>query len=167
MTQIRRRLTHGSLLVLWTLVTTPFGCGSDAHIEACEPENACSCGPGTERETSCSCTGGSSCEIEGDDIEFRCDGNAGCGMSCGNDCLITCPGTTTCDIEVGDDGVIECPGTATCNVVCHGSCALSLAGAARAVLTCEDDAAACEMSGCQATDCGNGVFACRAECPAK
>ena len=90
------------------------GCGDDdppprssAHVEECEPANACSCGPGTERATACSCTGGSNCEIAGSNIEFQCDGNAACGMTCGANCLITCPGTTSCTVTTGNDGEIR------------------------------------------------------------
>lgn len=138
----------------------------DAEVEYCEPEGACSCMEGVERETACTCNGGSTCEIEGNSIEFQCQGNAGCGMSCGDDCLITCPGTTSCDIDVGNRAEINCPGTASCNVSCRGSCSLQMAGAARALLTCEDPDADCTMDGCRAEDCGDGVFACGMDCPA-
>src|SRR5215210_6063006 len=95
-------------------------CGDEADVEACEPESACSCTDGTERDTACVCAGGATCTISGDSIEFTCDGNADCNLVCGSDCLITCPGTTTCTVDVGDGGVVSCPGTSTCDVLCRG-----------------------------------------------
>ncbi|MFW6023353.1 MAG: hypothetical protein ACOC9O_01290, partial [Myxococcota bacterium] len=85
------------------------GCGNDdgAEVKECMPEDACTCTEGTERETQCSCTGGSTCTVDGDNIEFACDGNAACGLNCGDDCLITCPGTTSCTVSTGDEGVVE------------------------------------------------------------
>lgn len=137
----------------------------EAEIEECEPADACSCEAGVERETRCTCVGGSTCEIAGDSIEFQCEGNADCGMTCGDDCLLTCPGTTRCDVVTGSEAVIECPGTASCYVTCSGSCELNIAGAARGLLTCEDAEADCSFNGCEPTDCGEGVFACRVDCP--
>src|SRR5687767_7674887 len=49
-------------------------CGDEADVEACEPESACSCTDGTERDTACVCAGGATCTISGDNIEFSCDG---------------------------------------------------------------------------------------------
>ena len=164
-------LSRLSGMALFALCLLALSCGGKdrrgegATIEECEPANSCSCEPGVERDTLCRCSGGSECEIDGDGIEFQCDGNAGCGMTCGTDCLITCPGTTTCDVDVGNGAEISCPGTATCNVTCHGSCQLSMAGAARSVLICNDAAADCQMGGCNPTDCGDGVFACGTSCP--
>jgi hypothetical protein len=150
------------------------GCGDDdppprssAHVEECEPVNACSCGPGTERATACSCTGGSSCEIAGSNIEFQCDGNAACGMTCGANCLVTCPGTTSCTVTTGNDGEIRCPGTASCDITCLGDCTVNGAGNAEAIVHCEgaDDGAVCTIEGCTPEDCGDDVFACGAACP--
>jgi len=145
------------------------GCGGGANVEECEPEGSCSCEPGTERATSCSCTGGSNCSISGDDIEFQCDGNAGCGLDCGTNCLVTCPGTTSCNVEVDDEAVVRCPGTAECTVTCSGSCTLEMAGNATSLLTCEGEADGadtdCVMEGCTPTECGDGVYACGMDCP--
>lgn len=143
------------------------GGGSGAEVLECEPAGSCSCGPGTERPTACTCNGGSSCEIDGNDIEFQCQGNAACGMSCGTNCLITCPGTTSCTVEVEDDGIVSCPGTATCEVLCHGDCTVEMTGTAGSIVRCagEADGAACDITGCSATDCGDGVHACRMDCP--
>jgi hypothetical protein len=167
---MKARATSFTMWARAALLVSALGliaCGPDdgAEIEECDPPGACSCEPGTERETSCSCTGGSECVIEGDSIEFHCDGNAGCGMTCGTDCLITCPGTTSCDVVVDEAAVIDCPGTAECYVTCLGSCTLSMAGASRSTLICDDPAADCAMEGCSATDCGDGVFTCRSDCP--
>lgn len=148
------------------------GCGDDdgtgAAVVECMPEGACMCGPGNERPIACSCAGGSSCVLDGNEIEFQCQGNAGCGMSCGTDCLVTCPGTTQCTVEVGDRGIVSCPGTATCDIVCHGDCTVQMAGAARSTIRCEHEAdgAECVIEGCQPTDCGDGVWACGTACPA-
>jgi hypothetical protein len=111
--------------------------------------------------------GGSDCSIDGDNIEFQCEGNAACSLTCGDDCLITCPGTTTCTVDVGDDAEITCPGTASCDITCHGDCTVSIAGTASAIIRCvnEDDGAVCAASGCALTDCGGGVKACRSGCP--
>jgi hypothetical protein len=125
-------------------------CGDDhgdAEVHECSPEGACSCSEGTERDTACVCTGGSSCSVDGDNIEFACEGNADCSLSCGDDCLITCPGTTTCTVDVGEGAVIECPGTASCDVTCHGDCTVHVAGAATATVDCvnEADGAVCTV----------------------
>jgi hypothetical protein len=139
---------------------------ADGEVVACEPEGACDCREGEDRPTACTCQGGSTCRIDADHIEFDCEGNAGCELACGNDCLITCPGTTRCEVHVGDGAEISCPGTATCNVVCAGDCAVQVTGAARATVTCEAEGAECEIRGCPATtDCGGGVFACKTACP--
>jgi hypothetical protein len=143
------------------------GCGNDGKVEACEPTNACSCTDGTQRDTACTCSGGATCSISGDSIEFTCDGNAACNLDCGTNCLITCPGTTTCTVEVGDDAVVTCPGTALCDVLCHGDCTINKAGNADAIMRCEHEAdgSVCMISGCTPTSCGNGVYACGAACP--
>lgn len=142
-------------------------CGSDATIEECEPEGACSCEAGTERETRCTCVGGSSCSVTGGGIEFTCDGNAACDLSCGEDCLIFCPGTTSCAVTAGDQAVVRCPGTASCSITCEESCSVEIEGAADAVVRCEAEStgATCEITGCSLEDCGDGVYACRATCP--
>jgi hypothetical protein len=129
-----------------------FGCGSDhddAEVRECLPEGACFCTEGVERETACVCEGGSSCSIDGDNIEFECDGNAACGLTCGVNCLVTCPGTTTCTVEVGDDAIISCPGTATCNITCLEDCTVEVAGAANATVDCvkEAEGAVCTVNG--------------------
>lgn len=155
-------------MLLWTSSLSLFlACSDsdDAEVTACEPENACQCTDGTERDTACVCVGGSTCSIEGNSIEFSCQGNAACGLSCGTDCLITCPGTTMCTVATGDDAVVECPGTASCDVTCHGDCTVNVAGAAKAVLRCTEENASCELAGCSATDCGNGIWACKTACP--
>lgn len=164
-------MRHSFMLLLFaclSLVAT--ACGGDgeggsAVVRECEPADACSCGPGVDRPTACTCNGGSSCEIEGDDIEFQCQGNAACGMTCGTDCLITCPGTTSCSVDVDDGGIVSCPGTATCEVICRGDCTVEMTGTARSTLRCEAEDATCEVTGCDVTDCGDGVFACRMDCP--
>jgi hypothetical protein len=68
-------------------------------------------------------------------------------------------------VVVDEAAVIDCPGTAECYVTCLGSCTLSMAGASRSTLICDDPAADCAMEGCSATDCGDGVFTCRSDCP--
>lgn len=141
------------------------GGGGGAAVYECEPADACSCGPGNERPTACTCSGGSTCEIDGDGIEFHCQGNANCGLACGTNCLVTCPGTTSCSVEVGNDGHVSCPGTATCQVACRGDCTVAMTGNARSTVRCESEDANCEITGCDATDCGDGVFACRMDCP--
>jgi hypothetical protein len=150
------------------LLVLVMSCGGDeAEVESCEPENACSCTDGVDRETACVCAGGASCSISGDNIEFSCDGNADCNLACGDDCLITCPGTTTCTVDVGDNAVISCPGTASCDVLCQGDCEVDVGGNADAIVTCVDEAngAICEITGCSATSCGDGVYACGVGCP--
>jgi hypothetical protein len=143
------------------------GGGGGAHVAECSPANACSCGPGVDRPTACTCGGGSTCEIDGDAIEFQCQGNAACGMNCGTDCLITCPGTTSCTVDVGDRGEISCPGTATCEIRCRANCTVEMTGTARSTVYCDGaaDGATCEINGCNATDCGDGIYACRMACP--
>ena len=142
-------------------------CGGDAEVEACEPASACSCMDGAERDTACVCAGGATCTIEGDSIEFSCDGNADCKLGCGADCLITCPGTTTCTVDVGDNAVVTCPGTASCEVFCRADCDVDVAGNADAIVRCEDEAngATCRITGCSPTSCGNGLYACGTACP--
>lgn len=140
------------------------GCGGQAAIEECDPPGACSCEPGKERETSCSCHGGSTCSIQGDGIEFSCDGNASCDMECGADCLIRCPGTSSCEVTTGAGSIVRCPGTASCDVTCVGDCKVEVSGAADVRLTCAEDAE-CVMEGCKATECGDGVSVCRTDCP--
>ncbi len=124
-------------------------CGGGGEVRECEPEGACFCTEGTERETLCVCEGGSDCSIDGDNIEFECDGNAACGLACGEDCLVTCPGTTSCTVEVGDGAVVSCPGTSTCHVTCFGDCEINVDGAASAEVDCvhEDQGAVCEING--------------------
>jgi hypothetical protein len=148
------------------IVLTACG-GDEADVEACEPESACSCTDGVERDTACVCVGGATCSISGDSIEFSCDGNADCNLECGTDCLITCPGTTSCTIDVGDGGIVTCPGTASCDVVCRGDCEVDVGGNADAIVRCEDEAngAVCTLSGCSATSCGDGLYACGIACP--
>jgi hypothetical protein len=142
-------------------------CGGDHDVKACDPSSACTCMDGVDRDTACVCAGGSTCTVDGDSIEFTCDGNAGCNLVCGNDCLITCPGTTMCTVELGDKGVVTCPGTAQCDVLCHADCSVSVAGTADAIVRCENEAtgATCTITGCTPTDCGNGVHACGTACP--
>lgn len=82
------------------------GCGGQAAIEECDPPGACSCEPGKERETSCSCHGGSTCSIQGDGVEFSCDGNADCDMECGADCLIEVSGAADVRLTCAEDA--EC-----------------------------------------------------------
>ena len=115
-------------------------CGDSAEVRECTPEGACTCVDGTERDIACSCVGGSSCVIEGDDIEFQCEGNASCGMTCGDNCLVTCPGTTSCTVTVGEGGVVSCPGTASCDITCLGDCTVTVAGAASATVDCVNEA---------------------------
>ncbi len=135
-----------------TLVALGFlaavGCGGSAEVRTCDPESACTCTDGVERATACTCAGGSSCTIDGDDIEFQCEGNAACGLTCGADCLITCPGTTSCTVTVGDRGEVTCPGTATCDITCLGDCTVDVAGAATANVDCvhEADGAVCMVN---------------------
>lgn len=134
-----------SVLVAVVVTLIAMGCGSDAEVKECLPEGSCSCTDGVERDTACVCVGGSDCSIDGDNIEFQCDGNASCGLTCGNDCLVICPGTTICTVEVGDDAVVNCPGTATCNIRCLEDCTVNVAGAADATVECvnEDNGAVC------------------------
>ncbi len=139
---------HKSLPMVALLVLLAAGCGrGDAEVEFCEPEDACFCTDGVERETLCVCEGGSDCFIDGDDIEFECEGNAACGLSCGENCLVTCPGTTSCTVEVGHGGEVHCPGTATCDIACYGDCQVHVDGAATATVDCvnEADGAICEI----------------------
>lgn len=137
-----------SVLIALTFVLLAVGCASDADVRDCEPEGACYCSEGEERETLCTCEGGSTCSIDGDNIEFECGGNAACGLTCGEDCLITCPGTTSCTVEVGDGAEVICPGTATCDITCFGDCVVEVDGAASAQVDCvnEDDGAICEVN---------------------
>jgi hypothetical protein len=150
-------------------VAVALSCGGNStKVETCEPEGACSCTEGMQRDTACVCVGGSSCSISGDSIEFSCDGNANCSLSCGDDCLITCPGTTTCTVDSGDDAVVICPGTATCDVTCRADCTVDVAGNASVIVRClgADLGATCTMTGCSSpTDCGDGISTCRQSCP--
>ncbi len=137
-----------SLLMAALIAFIATGCGrGDAEVQACEPEGACYCTDGTERETLCVCEGGSDCSVDGDDIEFECEGNAACGLSCGEYCLVTCPGTTSCTADVGHGAVVECPGTATCDIACYGDCEVFVDGAASAEVDCVNEAegAVCEI----------------------
>jgi hypothetical protein len=138
---------HKSLLIAALLVLLTAGCGSSAEVQFCEPEDSCYCTDGVERETLCVCEGGSDCLIDGDNIEFECEGNAACGLSCGENCLVTCPGTTSCTVEVGHGGVVNCPGTARCEIACYGDCQVYVDGAATAIVDCvnEADGAICEI----------------------
>jgi len=155
-------------VVLFLASTFVAACGNNnAQIQQCTPTNACTCTAGTQRDTACTCSGGASCAISGDSIEFQCDGNADCNLTCGTDCLITCPGTTSCTVDVDDNAVVECPGTASCDVTCRGNCTVDISGNADAIVRCLDQAngAVCTVNGCSTTDCGNGVSACRTTCP--
>ena len=161
----RSNIFRGAVWLVLAFQVTGCDREGDAQIYECTPEGACSCEPGVERTTRCTCVGGSDCVVEGDSIEFLCEGNAACGLTCGTTCLITCPGTTSCSVLAGDDAVVVCPGTATCDITCLGDCSVSMDGASRAVVHCAGDGAACEFSGCSPTDCGDGVHACRTACP--
>ncbi len=134
-------MTKKIVFALFTATLAGIGCGGgDAEVAACEPEGACYCEDGVERATACFCEGGSNCSVEGDDIEFQCEGNAACGLTCGTNCLVTCPGTTSCTVEVGDGGVVICPGTASCDVTCLGDCTVQVDGAASATVDCVNEA---------------------------
>ena len=145
-------------------------CGEEngGTIEQCEPEGACSCSDGTERDTRCTCVGGSTCSVSGGGIEFYCDGTDACELSCGDDCLIVCPGTTSCGVTAGDEAEVRCPGTASCDITCEGDCAVDVQGAADAVVRCEAESsgATCQITSCSPEDCRDGVYACRTMCPA-
>lgn len=145
-------------------------CGdeSNATIEQCEPEGACSCSPGTERPVRCSCVGGSACTVSGGGIEFSCDGNADCDLTCGENCLVECPGTTSCMVTAGNATEVRCPGTASCDITCEASCAVEIRGAADGVVRCEAESsgAVCAITGCTPEECGDGVYACGTACPA-
>jgi len=149
------------------LILVMAACGDDAEVKTCMPENACTCMDGIDRDTACVCAGGATCTVEGDNIEFSCDGNAACNLTCGANCLITCPGTTTCTVEVDDDAVVTCPGTASCDVLCHGDCQVNVAGNADAIVRCEKEAsgAMCTVMCGGAMNCGNGVYTCSKACP--
>jgi hypothetical protein len=155
---------------LISAVLAAAGCGSSttAEIHSCEPENACTCtDTSTERDLLCTCSGGATCSIDGDNIEFSCDGNAGCNYACGDNCLYNCVGTTVCEVHSGDNGEVLCTGTTTCDVHCEGDCTVSSPGTSSTILRCLNEAAGavCEITDCNATDCGDGVYTCRTACP--
>jgi hypothetical protein len=165
-----RTVFNRALLVSAVLGLAVAGCGrgNDATIHTCEPENACSCtDTSASRDVLCTCVGGSSCSIDGDNIEFACDGNASCSYTCGENCLFNCVGTTGCEVHSGDGGHILCTGTTTCDVHCYGDCTVDSPGTSSSIVRClaEADGAVCTITSCTATDCGDGVYACRTPCP--
>jgi hypothetical protein len=175
--RIRMAREEAAMVRRWLKTSAAYGslafalascnCDGGATVRECAPESACMCTEGTMRATSCACAGGSTCTIDGDDIEFACDGNAACGLNCGTNCLITCPGTTSCTVSTGDEGDVTCPGTASCDITCLADCRISIAGNATAVVRCEGESsgASCDVTGCTLTDCGGGIYACRTSCP--
>jgi hypothetical protein len=135
--------------------------GNDVTVLECT--GTCTC---DEEARICSCAGGTSCVLEGEgDVTFTCDGNASCGLACGDDCDIICPGTTGCTAEAGARARFECQGSASCEFTCRADCVVSCGGASQCLVTC-DDVETCDLSQCRdATDCGDGVFACGRACP--
>jgi hypothetical protein len=143
-------------------------CGDDdddeiGDVAVLECTGTCTCDSDTR---SCSCAGGTECVIEGEgNVTFTCDGNASCGLGCGENCDIICPGTTGCVAESGSGATFECQGTASCEFTCEADCSVSCGGAASCLVRCAD-ADTCDLSECRgSTDCGDGVFACGRACP--
>jgi hypothetical protein len=148
------------------LVVLPLfvACGDDeGEVAILECTGTCTCDNDTR---TCSCAGGTDCVLEGEgQVTFTCDGNASCGLSCGDDCNVVCPGTTGCNAESGARARFECQGTAACEFRCHADCAVFCGGTSQCLVTC-DDVNACDLSACRnSTDCGGGIFACGRECP--
>ncbi len=142
------------------------GCGDDDDDEGAvvlECSGTCTCDGETR---TCSCAGGTDCTLLGEgNVTFTCDGNASCGLTCGDDCNIVCPGTTGCVADSGARARFECQGNAECEFTCHADCSVHCGGTASCLVTCED-MDACDLSDCNgSTDCGDGVFACGRDCP--
>jgi hypothetical protein len=154
-----RLLRSGFVLLLAAPAFT--ACGDDAEVIECD--GTCSCDAETR---TCSCAGGTECTLEGEsDVTFTCDGNASCGLSCGDGCNIICPGTTGCTAEAGAGARFECQGNAECEFTCLADCAVHCSGASQCLVTCADEAS-CNLSDCRgSTDCGDGLFACGRACP--
>jgi hypothetical protein len=146
-----------------------FACGDDDDddglhdVKVLECTGTCTCDNATR---TCSCAGGTDCTLVGSgDVTFGCDGNASCGLSCGDDCDIICPGTTGCIADAGARAYFECQGNAQCEFTCRADCSVSCGGAARCLVTCQDPQS-CDLSGCRGSrECGGGVFACGRDCP--
>lgn len=151
------------------LLSSSIACGDDDDddglhdVAVLDCTGTCSCDASTR---TCSCAGGTDCTLVGSsDVTFACDGNASCGLSCGDDCDIICPGTTGCIADAGKRAYFECQGNAQCEFTCRADCEVSCGGASRCLVTCEDPDA-CDLSDCRgSTDCGGGVFACGRACP--
>lgn len=141
------------------------GCGDpddDVDVLACSGE--CECVP---EENTCSCLGGTDCVIDGEPpgMTLICEGNARCALACGADCHVVCPGTSGCDATMGPGSTAECDGTGDCDFTCEGDCSVDCPGASSCTVTCPPEAS-CEITSCsQINECGDGVLACRTECP--
>lgn len=148
----------------FAIVLSP-SCGDDDPVEVLECTGTCSC----EEETrSCSCQGGSECVVgAASDVTLVCEGNASCDLECGVRCHVECPGTAGCAAAMGDDSTAICNGTGTCEYTCGGDCQIDCPGASACIVRCAEGAT-CEVTSClgpSLVDCGDGVLACRTDCP--
>lgn len=139
-------------------------CGDDdGDVEILACSGTCMCDDDTR---TCSCAGGTDCVLDGEgDVTFTCDGNASCGLSCGEGCDIVCPGTTGCVAESGAAATFVCQGTAECDFTCLDDCTVSCGGSTRCLVHCADEDT-CDLSDCRgAVSCGDQTFACGRACP--
>ena len=149
----------------FTLFLGLSGCNCGG-ADVLECVGSCSC---DDSSRTCTCNGGTLCTVEGaEDITFVCEGNASCDLECGVGCHIECPGTSGCTAVLGDESTAVCNGSGFCDIECDGDCAVDCPGSEMCVLDCPVDAT-CEITSCEGeiVDCGNGVLACRASCPAQ
>lgn len=163
------RITHvrsrALLVAFFTLALSGLGmggCGGAADILECI--GSCSCDDDTR---TCACQGGSECVIEGaSDITLVCEGNAACDLECDEGCRVECPGTAGCSALMGDDSEAICNGTGNCEFTCQGDCVVDCPGNSSCLVFCAEGAEVCDILNCGVpTDCGDGVLACRTDCP--
>lgn len=163
---------NGSVLVRLAacVCTTVFvlavaGCGDDSgHADVLECEGTCSCDNDTR---TCTCSGGTLCVVEGEsDINLICEGNAQCDLQCEEDCHVECPGISGCTADMGDDSSAVCNGSGQCEYTCNGDCTADCPGSSECIVYCLSGFV-CEITSCEQDfqDCGNGVLACRTNCP--
>ena len=156
-------VAHIASFALLSLAFVACGDDDDDDVAVLQCSGTCSCNNDTR---TCSCSGGTNCVLEGEgNVTFICDGNASCGLGCGDDCNIVCPGTTGCTAESGARARFECQGNAACEFTCHADCSVQCGGTAQCLVSCADPNT-CDLSNCRSSmDCGGGVFACGRACP--
>ncbi|HEX2881834.1 MAG TPA: hypothetical protein VHO25_20050 [Polyangiaceae bacterium] len=103
--------------------------------------------------------------VDGGNASCDCVGDIQCQFNCGSNCEVTCAGSEGCVATVGPDSSGACQAGGSCDFTCEGDCTFRCAGSSSCVVHCAPGAD-CAITSCpNQVDCGDGVLACRTDCP--